>query len=139
METKRQPLVDTFIKYNTQLNLSAIREPEDIFVKHIQDALELEKVLKFEEGKTIVDIGTGGGFPLLPLAIQYPDNRFTGIDARRKKIDAVNAMIQELNLKNVKARRSRIEEYNDKFDYVTARAVAYIDKLWDRSQHLLRK
>ncbi len=139
MESKREKLITIFSKYNAQINLSAIRKPEEILVKHIQDALELEKIFQFEKGKTIADLGTGGWFPLLPLAMQHPNNRFTGIDARRKKVDAVNAMIDELWISNVKARWSRIEEYNDKFDYVMARAVAYIDILREWSQHLLRK
>lgn len=135
----RQNLIDVFVKYNAQLNLSAIREPDDIYTKHVLDSLELNKFFQFEPGKSIADVGTGGGFPLLPLAISNPENRFTGIDARQKKVKAVNSMIEELGITNAKCRRSRIEEYNDKFDYVTARAVAYIDKLWDRSKHLLRK
>ena len=135
----RNSLITTFIKYNSQLNLSAIREPDEIFLKHIQDALELEKIIKLDSWKKIVDVGTWWWFPLLPLATQYPENTFVWIDARQKKIRAINNMIEELWLSNAKAIRTRMEEHTEKYDYLTARAVAYIDKLRPRSQKLLKK
>ena len=136
--SQRKPLITTFTHYNNQLNLSAIRKPKDIFIKHIQDALELEKVMSFGLWKKIVDVWTGGGFPLLPLAIQNPGNSFVGIDARQKKVKTINKMIEELNISNAKAIRSRMEEHKEKYDYLTARAVAYIDKLWPRVKHLVK-
>ncbi|MDR0608087.1 MAG: 16S rRNA (guanine(527)-N(7))-methyltransferase RsmG [Candidatus Peribacteria bacterium] len=137
-ETQRGPLIHTFLTKNAQLNLSAIRDAEGVLVKHIQDALELAHVLTFPRGSQVVDVGTGGGFPLLPLAISRPDVHFVGIDSVRKKTIAVNEMITELNLENAKVVWGRIEEMTETFDFVTARAVAYVDKLIPRSVHLLK-
>jgi 16S rRNA (guanine527-N7)-methyltransferase len=100
--------------------------------------------LKIKNGKTICDIGTGGGFPLLPLAMVNEWSDFVWIDARRKKIDAVNDIIENLWLKNVNCKRSRIEDFaknnkNIKFDYITARAVWFIDKIIPWSYDLLKK
>ena len=86
-------LVRVFIEKNSQLNLSAIRDAEWIKIKHINDSIELNKILKIEEWKSVCDIWTGGGFPLLPLAISNPNVKFIWNDARRKKVDAVNVMI----------------------------------------------
>lgn len=126
---ERQPLIQTFLERNSRLNLSAIRDAEGVYTKHILDSIELDNVLTLASGATLLDVGTGGWFPLLPLASKYPEVLCTGIDARRKKIDAVNAIIQEVGIQNAKALRWRIEEHRQKYDYVTARAVAYSDIL----------
>lgn len=124
---------------NTQINLSAIRDAEGVKIKHIMDSLELMKVFPLQDGLEVCDIGTGGGFPLLPLAMSYPQVSFVGIDSTRKKVDAVNTMIQKLDIKNAKAIRTRSEDYKEEFDVVTARAVGYIDKVLEWSYHLLKK
>ncbi len=139
METRRQSLITSFTAINSQVNLSSIRDSQGIYVKHILDSLELGKVREIAKGSRVCDIGTGGWFPLLPLAMSNPEATFVGIDARRKKVDAVNQMIQELDIKNAKAIRTRMEDYHETFDIITARAVAYIDKIIARSTHLLRK
>ncbi|HKL43707.1 MAG TPA: 16S rRNA (guanine(527)-N(7))-methyltransferase RsmG [Candidatus Absconditabacterales bacterium] len=135
----RIDLIKIFLEKNKQINLSAIRDADGIFLKHIKDALELEKILKIKNGKKICDIGTGGGFPLLPLAIKNKGSNFVGIDARRKKVDAVNDIIKKLGLNNVECKRSRIEDFDENFDYITARAVGYIDKIIPWSYGLLKK
>lgn len=139
MHYDRTPLIQTFLKKNAQLNLSAIRDEEGVLVKHIQDSLEVGKVIGFPHGRKVIDVGTGGGFPLLPLAMSNPEVEFVGIDSVRKKILAVNEMIATLGIRNAKVLRGRGEELkNQTFDFVTARAVAYVDKLIPRTQHLLQ-
>jgi len=125
----RSKLIKIFLEKNSQINLSAIRDEEGVRVKHIQDSLELNKILKFQKNRQVCDIWTGWGFPLLPLAMSNPDASFIGVDSVGKKVKTVNLMIEELWLKNVKALRLRVENYQTKFDVVTARAVAYMDKL----------
>lgn len=132
-------LINVFLKVNSQLNLSAIRDAEGVRQKHIMDALEIQKLFPLQNGLKICDIGTWWGFPLLPLAMEYPKANFVGVDARKKKVDAVNGMIKELGIKNAKAVRTRIEDYQEQFDVITARAVGYIDKIIERSLHLLKK
>lgn len=135
----REDLINIFLEKNNQLNLSAIRDHDWVMTKHIFDSIELNKFFELEKWKKVCDIGTGWGFPLLPLAITNLEVDFTGIDARRKKVDAVNEMIEKLGLKNAKCERSRIEDFNEQFDYITARAVWYADKIIPRSYDLLKK
>lgn len=125
---------------NKQINLSAIRDEEWVKVKHIQDSLELEKIINWKEWMRIADIGTGWGFPLIPLAISHPECNFVWIDSVRKKTIAVWEILDELEVKNVEMMRTRIEELkNQTFDLVTARAVAYSDKLLNRATPLVKK
>jgi len=133
-------LIQTFLEKNKQINLSAIRDEEWVRVKHIQDSLELERIIEWEEWMRIADIGTGGGFPLIPLAISHPECDFVWIDSVRKKTIAVWEILDELGVKNVEMMRTRIEEIkNQTFDLVTARAVAYSDKLLNRATPLVKK
>lgn len=125
---------------NKQINLSAIRDEEWVKVKHIQDSLELEKIINWKEWMRIADIGTGGWFPLMPLAISHPECNFVWIDSVRKKTIAVWEILDELGVKNVEMMRTRIEDIkNQTFDLVTARAVAYSDKLLNRATPLVKK
>lgn len=124
---------------NSQLNLSAIRDEEGIFVKHICDALAVQDAFSFEKKKSLIDVWTGSGFPLLPIAITNPELNCVWIDSVRKKVHAVNDMISSLHLTNVQAVWTRIEDYKSpQFDYLTARAVAYVDQLLDRSYDLVK-
>ncbi len=133
-------LIQVFLEKNKQINLSAIRDPEWVMIKHIQDSLELEKIIEWKYGMKIADIWTGGGFPLMPLAISHPECDFVWIDSVRKKTIAVWEILEELDVKNVEMMRTRIEDVkNQTFDLVTARAVAYSDKLLNRATPLIKK
>ena len=136
----RDKLIQTFLEKNKQINLSAIRDEEWVRVKHIQDSLELEKIIDWKEWMRIADIWTGWWFPLIPLAISHPECNFVWIDSVRKKIMAVWEILDELEVKNVEMMRTRIEDIKDQtFDLVTARAVAYSDKLLNRAAPLVKK
>lgn len=133
-------LIHAFLEKNKQINLSAIRDEEGVRVKHIQDSLELEKIIERKEWMRIADIWTGGWFPLMPLAISHPECNFVWIDSVRKKTIAVWEILDKLGVKNVEMMRTRIEEIkNQTFDLVTARAVAYSDKLLNRATPLVKK
>lgn len=134
-----KPLIHIFLETNKIINLSAIRDEEGVFVKHILDSLELESILTFKEGSSVCDVGTWGGFPLLPLAITTPNCFFIGIDSINKKTIAVNNIIQELKIENAKCIWTRAEDHKEQYDYVTARAVGYIDKLLHWTYHLIKK
>lgn len=145
MQRRLEQLAKIFQEKNQQINLSAIRSLDQIKIKHIQDSLELNNILKLKLWSRFCDIGTGGGFPLLPLAISNPNVQFTGIDARKKKVDAVHEMSITLGLDNVQVKRWRIEEfakgkqYQWQFNYISARAVGYVDKLFTWATPLLKK
>ena len=133
-------LIQAFLEKNKQINLSAIRDKNWVMVKHIQDSLELEKIIDWKEWMEIADIWTGGWFPLMPLAISHPECNFVWVDSIKKKTIAVWEILDGLNVKNVKMIRIRIEDVkNQTFDLVTARAVAYADKLLNRATPLLKK
>lgn len=140
---ERKPLIELFLEINSQLNLSAIRDEEGVYTKHIMDSLKLTQVLDLSQYGTLCDVGTGGGFPLLALSKYKNDNSFqlqlTGLDARRKKIDAINQMIEKLWLPDTEAIRSRVEDHRQTYDIVTARAVAYADKIIPRCVPLCKK
>ncbi len=136
----RDKLIHAFLEKNKQINLSAIRDENWVIVKHIQDSLELEKIIDWKEWMKIADIWTGWGFPLMPLAISHPECNFVWIDSVRKKTIAVWEILDELWVKNVEMMRTRIEDIkNQTFDLVTARAVAYSDKLLNRATPLVKK
>ena len=135
-----EPLIERFLEKNKQINLSAIRDEDWVRVKHIQDSLELEKIIEWKEWMDVADIWTGGGFPLIPLAISHPECNFVWIDSVRKKTIAVWEILEELDVKNVEMIWSRIEDIkNQSFDLVSARAVAYSDKLLNRATPLVKK
>lgn len=126
------------MEYNSYLNLSAIRTPEDIYTKHICDTLELNTCDVFKPWKTCIDLGTGGGFPLIPLALTNSWVQFVGIDARRKKINAVEAMLERLHIDNATVLRTRAEDHKKRYDIVVARSVAYAHDLFDLCRRVCR-
>lgn len=140
---ERKALIELFLEINSQVNLSAIRDEEGVYMKHIMDSLELTKAINLWEYTHLCDVGTGGGFPLLALSKYKNDHKInlqlTGLDARRKKIDAINLMIEKLWLPDTKAVRSRVEDHRQTYDIVTARAVAYADKIIPRCVPLCKK
>ena len=133
-------LIKYFIEENSKINLSAIRNYEDIKLKHVQDSLKLFEFFSFPSNSQIADVWTGSGFPLLPLAIYSKKCKFVWIESVNKKVKAINRIIKKLQLNNVKVLWSRAENYTQQqFDFVTARAVAYADKLIKYTYHLVKK
>lgn len=136
--SERIQLVEVFLRKNSQLNLSAIRDPEWVYIKHILDSLELSKIFSFPEKATVCDVWTGSWFPLLPLAISFPKTHFTGLDSVRKKLIAIEEMMAVLGIMNADTLRKRAEEHHQTYDIVMARAVAYIDSLIKWTYHLVK-
>lgn len=133
----QQEQIDQFIKYyemlvewNQVMNLTAITEYEEVLKKHFIDSLSLIKVAELESEYKILDLGTGAGFPGIPLKIAFPSLKIVLLDSLNKRVKFLNAVIEELNLKNIEAIHGRAEdfgkkeEYREQFDYCVSRAVA---------------
>lgn len=118
-----------YSEWNSRINLSSLKSKEDVYAKHFLDSLLLLSFIDLS-GLRVMDIGTGGGYPLLPLSIAVPSAEFVGIDARRKKINAVSSIIKSVQLSNVKVEWGRAEElslesaHRERYDVVMARAVS---------------
>ena len=110
-------------KWNSMINVISRKDMDNFFVHHVLHSMAIAKVINFLPGTTILDVGTGGGFPGIPLAILFPDSEFTLLDSIEKKIKVVKAVSDELGLKNINPVRKRIEEENGKFQFVISRAV----------------
>lgn len=121
------------VETNKHLNLTAITEYEDVMIKHFYDSILLAKTIDITKINSFLDIGSGAGFPAVPLAILYPNVKFTLIDALNKRITFLNNLIKLLDLKNVVAIHSRAEDFakdnRESFDVVSARAVARLNIL----------
>lgn len=119
-----------FIEENHKVNLISKNDEKFLWEKHICDSLSLEKFFdKYDVPENLLDIGTGGGFPSVPLAIKYPQIKITAIDSIGKKIRAVQNLKEKLNLENLTPICARVENTNGEFDVVTSRAVASLDKI----------
>lgn len=128
---------DLLIEYNKKFNLTAIKSDEEIYLKHFYDSLTLIKAYSLKGNIKLLDIGTGAGFPGLVLKIFYPDLELTLLDSNHKKIEFLEVVIKELNLKNVTCINSRAENlpetYREYFDIITSRAVAHLRILLELS------
>jgi len=120
---KLSKLKAIYDRWNSMINVISRKDMDNFFVHHVLHSLSIAKVISFLPGTTILDVGTGGGFPGIPLAIFFPDSNFTLLDSIEKKIKVVNAVAVELGLENVTTVRKRIEEENGLFQFVVSRAV----------------
>lgn len=120
---------ELFLEQNSKINLISKNDAKFLWEKHIFDSLAINLFLNPKQGETLLDIGTGGGFPSVPLAIFYNNLSITAIDSIRKKINAVDNIKNELKLSNLTLMCDRVENIDKKFDYVVSRAVASLDKI----------
>jgi 16S rRNA (guanine527-N7)-methyltransferase len=134
-------LPDLYREWNTKVNVISRQDIENLEVRHILHSLAIARVFTFKPGANVLDLGTGGGFPGIPLAILFPEVAFTLIDGTGKKIAVVQEIIQALGLTNASALHVRAEELKMRgaFDFVVTRAVAPLDKLLAWSTPLLQK
>lgn len=115
-----QPLYE---EWNSKINVISRKDMDQFYIHHVLHALGIAKVIRFKEGTSILDIGTGGGFPGIPLAILFPECNFYLVDSIGKKIKVVDEVVQALGLTNVRTKHTRAEDLKEKFDFVVSRAV----------------
>lgn len=137
-EQQRQfDALDELYRYwNERINVISRKDMENLYTHHILHSLAIAKIHPFESGKVVLDVGCGGGFPGIPLAIMFPEVQFNLVDSVGKKIKVVNGVAESLGLKNIKAFHSRVEALDFKVDYVISRAVAdlkpFLDWTWNK-------
>lgn len=142
IKTNFNEYIKTFIEENSKINLMSKNDEKLIFEKHIYDSLSIKFLFDKLDTlpKTILDIGTGGGFPSIPIALEYPEIQVTGIDSIQKKINAISNIAKKLGIKNIEFIRDRVENIKDKkYDMITSRAVAQASLLIEYAYPLLKK
>jgi len=125
-----------YADWNQKVNLVSRNDIENLYERHVLHSLAIAKFIKFRPGTAVMDVGTGGGFPGIPLAIFFPEVKFTLVDSIGKKIKVVEDVIHQLGLKNAIAINERAEKINGSFDYVVSRATAPLGDLvkWTRDK-----
>ncbi|MBQ3510831.1 MAG: 16S rRNA (guanine(527)-N(7))-methyltransferase RsmG [Bacilli bacterium] len=136
---KLNKFYNLLIEWNEKINLTRITEEKEVYLKHFYDSLTISKVVDLSTKETLCDVGTGAGFPGIVLKIVFPNLKITLVDSLLKRVNYLNAIISDLKLENIHAIHSRGEDFKEKFDVVTARAVANIEKLLGFTMHLVNK
>jgi len=123
-------LKDIYSTWNAQVNVISRKDIDMLYERHVLHSLGIAKVIQFKRNTLILDVGTGGGFPGIPLAIMFPESNFFLTDSIGKKITVVNAVVNELKLNNVKAVQTRAEQVEAKFDFIVSRAVTDLTEFY---------
>ena len=137
-EQRRQfaALYDLYADWNAKINVVSRKDFDQLYLRHILHSLAIAKVCQFEAGARVLDVGCGGGFPSVPLAIMFPETKFISADSIGKKITVVKGVCEGAGIKNVDARNVRVEQIGEKFDYIVSRAVTemptFVKWIWSK-------
>ena len=122
-----EKLNELYQDWNLKINVVSRKDIDELYLRHVLHSLGIAKVIKFEPGSKVMDVGTGGGFPGIPLAILFPETQFHLVDSIGKKIKVVNEVVAGLGLENVNTTHGRVEEVKDTYDFIVSRAVAQME------------
>ena len=139
-------LYNLYVEWNSKINVISRKDIEELYLKHVLHSLGIAKVIRFTPGTKIIDVGTGGGFPGVPLAILFPECTFHLVDSINKKLKVINAVAEALELTNIKTTHSRIEAIDEQYDFIVSRAVTAMptfvswvkNKVSKKSKHLIK-
>lgn len=132
-------LKDLYEYWNERVNVISRQDIKKIYLHHVLHSLAIAKLISFKPGTSVLDVGTGGGFPGIPLAILFPEVRFYLVDSIGKKITVVNEIVKGIGLTNVSAEKNRAEDLNFKVDFVVSRAVAPVKDIVQWTSRLIKK
>ncbi len=132
-------LESLYSEWNAQINVISRKDTEHFYEHHVLHSLAIAKLCRFNPGAEVLDIGTGGGFPGIPLAILFPEAQFHLVDSIGKKIKVVEEVVQALGLKNVSAEQKRAEKLNRSFDFIVSRAVTQMPRFMAWTRNRIRK
>lgn len=129
-------LYDLYAEWNAKINVVSRKDFDQLYLRHILHSLAIAKVCQFADGARVLDVGCGGGFPSVPLAIMFPNVRFVAADSIGKKITVVRGVCEGAGITNIDARNTRVEQIAEKFDYVVSRAVTdmspFVGWIWNK-------
>ena len=139
-------LQELYQDWNLKINVVSRKDIDELYLRHVLHSLGIAKVIEFKPGSKVMDVGTGGGFPGVPLAILFPETQFHLVDSIGKKIKVVNEVVEGLALNNVKTTHGRVEDVKDTYDFIVSRAVAQMEtfvrwtkgKISKKQQHELK-
>ena len=120
-------LQELYQDWNLKINVVSRKDIDELYLRHVLHSLGIAKVMEFQPGANVMDVGTGGGFPGVPLAILFPETQFHLVDSIGKKIKVVNEVVEGLGLENVKTTHGRVEEVDETYDFIVSRAVAQME------------
>ena len=129
-------LQELYQDWNIKINVVSRKDIDELYLRHVLHSLGIAKVIQFMPGAKVMDVGTGGGFPGIPLAILFPETQFHLVDSIGKKIKVVNEVVAGLGLENVKTTHGRVEEVKDRYDFIVSRAVAQMETFvrWNKGK-----
>ena len=129
-------MYDLYADWNAKINVVSRKDFDQLYLRHVLHSLAIARVCRFDAGARILDVGCGGGFPSVPLAVLFPEAHFVAADSIRKKITVVEGVRSSLGLTNLEARCVRVEQLTERFDYVVSRAVTematFVGWIWNR-------
>lgn len=129
-------LQELYQDWNLKINVVSRKDIDELYLRHVLHSLAIAKVMEFQPNAKVMDVGTGGGFPGIPLAILFPETNFHLVDSIGKKIKVVNEVAEGLELKNVRTTHGRVEEVKDTYDFIVSRAVAQMETFvrWNKGK-----